>query len=210
MFLYINIVFMTNEINMKNDIENDTPSYINSSISKASAKFQETKESVKKLISTNEKAKDSTFTISLPGFQEEEHSISLCKSLSYTERLTGFAICFVFGFLLSFLSWFAFFRHRFVQYGVITTLGNVCTICSSFFLAGPMKQIKNMVDPNRLIATVIYFFTMILTLVVAFTLKNGLLVIICSIIQYVAMTWYSLSYIPFARQVIKSIISKFI
>ena len=60
-----------------------------------------------------------------------------------------------------------------------------------------------MFKKTRIIATLMYLGSMVGTLVVAFTMKDvpaqGALVLVC-----VAIVWYTLSYIPFARQWAKS------
>lgn len=71
------------------------------------------------------------------------------------------------------------------------------------FLVGPWKQTKNMFKEKRIVATSIYLVMLVITLVVAFKLQNGALVLICVFIQFLAMLWYSISYIPFARDVVR-------
>jgi hypothetical protein len=65
-----------------------------------------------------------------------------------------------------------------------------------------------MFKKTRIIATLMYLGSMVGTLVVAFTMKDvpaqGALVLVCVAAQYVAIVWYTLSYIPFARQWAKS------
>ncbi|EPY38553.1 hypothetical protein AGDE_05376 [Angomonas deanei] len=64
-----------------------------------------------------------------------------------------------------------------------------------------------MFNEGRWIASAVYIVTMILTILAAVLLKNGIAVIFCCLIQYVAMWWYFLSYIPFARDCVKNAIS---
>jgi hypothetical protein len=87
----------------------------------------------------------------------------------------------------------------YVLFGVLYTLGNICSIGSTMFLMGPANQIKKMFASTRLIATIVMLLALVLTLVSAFALKDGLLVFLFVIIQFFALLWYSLSYIPFAR-----------
>jgi hypothetical protein len=65
-----------------------------------------------------------------------------------------------------------------VVFAVLYSLGNICTLISyvcvgwiSFsrtaFLIGPLSQLKQMVDPNRLVATIVFFGALALTLVAA-------------------------------------------
>ena len=67
---------------------------------------------------------------------------------------------------------------------------------------GPMTQLRNMFHKNRAAATCIYLGALIATLAVAFTVKNGLLVLALVLVQFLALLWYTASYIPFARQLI--------
>ena len=84
------------------------------------------------------------------------------------------------------------------------SFGSALSICSSFFLSGPWKQVKKMFAPVRVVATVVYLITLSLTLFVALSPYarmpgRGVLLLLLVIAQFVAYVWYSLSYIPFAR-----------
>jgi len=41
-------------------------------------------------------------------------------------------------------------------FAIMYSFGNIISICSSFFLAGPYTQLKKMFAPTRAIATIIY------------------------------------------------------
>ncbi|XP_076663466.1 vesicle transport protein SFT2B isoform X2 [Andrena cerasifolii] len=126
------------------------------------------------------------------------------NTLSWSTRIKGFAICFIVGILCSFLGSFALFLHRgLTVFAVFYTLGNGISITSTCFLMGPCNQLKKMFAPTRIIATVLVFATIALTLFAALHLKNPGLALIFIIIQSLAMTWYSLSYIPYARDAVK-------
>ncbi|XP_077342665.1 vesicle transport protein SFT2A isoform X3 [Lithobates pipiens] len=87
-------------------------------------------------------------------------------------------------------------------FAVFYTLGNVAALTSTCFLMGPVKQLKKMFEPTRLIATVVMLLCLICTLCAVFWWqKKGLAFLFC-ILQFLAMTWYSISYIPFARDAI--------
>jgi len=64
----------------------------------------------------------------------------------------------------------------FVGFGILYSFGSVLTIMSTMFLVGPMKQVKNMLKKNRIIATVVYLASIGLTLFCAIGLEDGLLV----------------------------------
>ena len=89
-------------------------------------------------------------------------------------------------------------------FAVMYTFGNIFGITSTFFLVGPLKQIKNMCNPNRLIATIVFLASMGMTLFSALYLKSAILVILFVIIQFLALFWYTLSYIPGGRSCFKS------
>ena len=87
------------------------------------------------------------------------------------------------------------------------TIGNIIALCGSCFLKGPKSQMKNMFHETRQYATIAYLTSMVLTLVVAFAPIPGpksLLLLILLLIQYAGITWYCLSYIPFARDAVRS------
>lgn len=72
------------------------------------------------------------------------------------------------------------------------------------FLLGFKKQFQNMVDKERRICSIIYVCALTGTLVSALVLHSKLLVLLCLIVQIPAYIWYCASYIPFARDCIKS------
>ena len=89
------------------------------------------------------------------------------------------------------------------QFAVLYTLGNIVALCSTMFLWGPKRQFNNMTAEHRLLATSIYFVAMIVTFIVAFQTKEPGLVFLCILFQFLAATWYCLSYVPFARQAVQ-------
>jgi hypothetical protein len=143
---------------------------------------------------------------SVTGAVTGDDANDLCPSLTWTQRLYGFVGMMVVSFLLSIISWLAMFRGKYTTFGVVFTLGSLCSIGSSLFLSGPTKQIKKMFEETRWIATAVFLVSMVLTLVAALWLKNPALCVIFCLIQYGAMIWYSLSYIPFARAAVKNIV----
>ncbi|XP_066600722.1 vesicle transport protein SFT2A isoform X2 [Prorops nasuta] len=126
-------------------------------------------------------------------------------TLSWSTRIKGFAICFIIGILCSFLGSFALFLKKgLTVFAVFYTLGSVTSLASTCFLMGPVNQVKKMFAPTRAIATVLVFFSIAMTLVAALHMKKDGLALLFIIIQSLSMTWYSLSYIPYARDVVKT------
>mmetsp|Transcript_20673 Transcript_20673/g.63898 ORF Transcript_20673/g.63898 Transcript_20673/m.63898 type:complete len:128 (-) Transcript_20673:140-523(-) len=89
-------------------------------------------------------------------------------------------------------------------FAVMYSIGNIIAICGSFFLAGPKKQLKNMFAKTRIVATVVYLTSIVMTLFVALYDKipdklQVALILLLILVQFLALTWYFLSYIPYAR-----------
>ncbi|CAD6231918.1 GSCOCG00001652001-RA-CDS [Cotesia congregata] len=135
---------------------------------------------------------------------ESDYLISDGTTLSWSTRIKGFAICFIIGILLTFLGSFALFLHKgLTVFAVFYTLGNIVSLLSTCFLMGPMNQLKKMFASTRIIATLIVFISLAMTLYAALKLEKAGLALLFIIIQSLAMTWYSLSYIPYARDAVK-------
>ncbi|NXF96164.1 SFT2B protein, partial [Eubucco bourcierii] len=112
-------------------------------------------------------------------------------SLSWSTRLKGFIACFAIGCLFSILgSCFLWLPgNKLTLFAAFYTLGNIASIGSTFFLMGPMKQLKRMFEPTRLIATIVMLLCLILTLCAAFWWrKKGLALLFC-ILQFFALAW---------------------
>eukprot|EP00162_Nutomonas_longa_P003007 comp13667_c0_seq4/m.19139 comp13667_c0_seq4/g.19139 ORF comp13667_c0_seq4/g.19139 comp13667_c0_seq4/m.19139 type:complete len:106 (+) comp13667_c0_seq4:125-442(+) len=90
------------------------------------------------------------------------------------------------------------------KFALTYTLGNILSLGSTAFLVGPVKQLKNMFDPSRAVASVVYVVSLVLTLVAALKMHSAPLSFIMIIIQLCALSWYVLSYIPFGRQIVSS------
>uniref|UniRef100_A0A8C2XT56 Vesicle transport protein n=1 Tax=Capra hircus TaxID=9925 RepID=A0A8C2XT56_CAPHI len=121
------------------------------------------------------------------------------STLSFNTRLKWFAICFVSGIFFSILGTGLLWLPGGIKlFAVFYTFGNIAALASTCFLMGPVKQLKKMFETTRLLATVIMLLCFVLTLCAALWWhKKGLAVLFC-ILQFLSMTWYSLSYIPYA------------
>ncbi|KAH0501942.1 Vesicle transport protein SFT2B [Microtus ochrogaster] len=101
------------------------------------------------------------------------------STLSWGTRIKGFIACFAIGILCSLLGTFLLWvpRKGLSLFAVFYTLGNMASIGSTAFLMGPLKQLKRMFEPTRLIATILVLWH-----------KNALALIFC-ILQSLALTW---------------------
>jgi len=127
-------------------------------------------------------------------------------SLSLREKLLGCATCMVCGYLLSFGSLMRLkdlISGNPVPIVVNVTVGNVIALCGTCFLSGPQSQAQRMFHKSRKLASIFYLGSLVVTVILLLLphfILRGLLLLLLMIGQYVAITWYCLSYIPFARR----------
>jgi len=126
--------------------------------------------------------------------------------LTRTQRLYGFGGCLAIGFLLSLLGSILLFVGQLGSFAVLYAMGTIVALIGTGFLIGFFTQIKLMFKPVRVIASVVFLASIGLVFVGAFVLGNEILCIIFVIIEYLAYTWYTLSYIPYARDAILKLI----
>uniref|UniRef100_A0A8C8RWD2 Vesicle transport protein n=1 Tax=Pelusios castaneus TaxID=367368 RepID=A0A8C8RWD2_9SAUR len=90
-------------------------------------------------------------------------------ALSFGTRVKWFAICFATGILCSILGTaFLWLPSGLKLFAVFYTVGNIAALASTCFLMGPVKQLKKMFEPTRLIATIVMLLCLILTLCAVF------------------------------------------
>lgn len=125
------------------------------------------------------------------------------STLSWGTRVKGFCACFAIGVLLSVLGTVSLaLGGGLIVFAVLYTLGNITSIASTCFLMGPLAQLQKMFAKTRIAATIVMIVCLVLTLCSALWWKKNILALIFVIIQFLAMTWYSISYIPYARDAI--------
>ncbi|XP_053539611.1 SFT2 domain containing 2a [Ictalurus punctatus] len=131
-------------------------------------------------------------------------AVNEASTLSWRTRVRGFAVCMGIGIFCSILGVCCLFLPKIglILFIVFYTLGNICSLASTLFLMGPVKQLKRMFDKTRVVATVVMIVCLVLTLCAAFWWKIFALTLLFVILQAIAFAWYGLSYIPFARDAI--------
>ncbi|XP_068615499.1 vesicle transport protein SFT2B-like isoform X2 [Brachionichthys hirsutus] len=124
-------------------------------------------------------------------------TVNEASSLSWATRVRGFIACFVIGGSCTILGVCMLFIPRIglTLFIVFYTFGNICALCSTMFLMGPVKQLKRMCDKTRALATTIMIW------------KNFGLALFFVILQILSFSWYSLSYIPFVREAILRLVA---
>ncbi|CAG9773739.1 unnamed protein product [Ceutorhynchus assimilis] len=130
------------------------------------------------------------------------------STLSWSTRIKGFIGCFIVGILLTILGSFALFFSRGLKvFAVFYTLGNIISLLSTCFLMGPWNQVQKMFHSTRAIATCLVIGSLVMTLLSALLWQKAGLALLFIIIQSLSMTWYSLSYIPYARDAVKKTVT---
>jgi len=133
-----------------------------------------------------------------------------CPTLSWEDRVLGFVGCFVIGIaisLSSFLSWGALVNGHPGLFAVKYSAGNVLSLFSTAFLVGPREQLRKMVSPVRVVTTSVYLGSIAATLIAATLLQEPTLTVVAMVVQFLALLWYCLSYIPFGRKMIGRLFS---
>ncbi|KAH0830389.1 SFT2-domain-containing protein [Lanmaoa asiatica] len=115
--------------------------------------------------------------------------------LTRTQRLYGFVGCLIAGFALSLLGSILLFLGQLSSFAILYTIGILVSLTGTGFLIG----VSTMFKPVRLLATIVFLASIGLVFVGAFVLGNEVLFVI---IEYLAYTWYCLSYIPYARSAV--------
>lgn len=130
---------------------------------------------------------------------------SVCGDLSYKTRIIGWLACSITGTVLSFIIAFVFIFSSFdvVLFAIIYSFGQVLNIAGSCFLSTPAGQFKAMKKKQRLIPSIVYVLSIILTVVIAVATEIKALVFLFLIIQVLAYYWYTISFIPFGQKILK-------
>ena len=134
------------------------------------------------------------------GDGNDNENDSIFPSLSLKERLIGFAICFGLGMLFQFMSMgsiIGVLLGRPNKFAFLYTCGNIISIFGTFFLVGPVRQFKNMTNPYRRKASMIFLSAIVLTFISLYILHSKILTVLFVIIQFGAYIYYIMSYVPY-------------
>mmetsp|Transcript_17675 Transcript_17675/g.24719 ORF Transcript_17675/g.24719 Transcript_17675/m.24719 type:complete len:173 (-) Transcript_17675:90-608(-) len=136
-----------------------------------------------------------------------------CPKLSLKTRVTLWGICYGIGVFLSFLGGLFVLKIT-TQPEIFATLytsGNIISMSGTTFLWGPCAQCRKMWDSERWLATTIFLVSMVVTLLCAFLVPvpyNVVAVLFALVFQFCALIWYSASFIPCGRKILKNIMVK--
>ena len=136
---------------------------------------------------------------------------SVFPSLTLKERLIGFAICFGLGMLFQFMamgSIVGVLIGRTNKFAFMYTVGNVVSVFATFFLVGPVRQFKNMIDVQRRNASLAFCGAIVMTLLSLYVFHSKLLTVVFVVVQFAAYVWYILSYVPYGRECLMNVIQR--
>ena len=127
---------------------------------------------------------------------------SMCPDLDFKTRILGFLLTFIIGVIMMIgsikqLFTIAFSGQRF--FAVWYSLGNIVCIASTFFLTGPKKQCEKIIEPTRFKTSIVLFGSIICSLIFGIFGFSKILVLLTVAIQFCALIWYVLSYVPMGR-----------
>ena len=126
---------------------------------------------------------------------------SLFPSLSFKQRIMGFIVCAALGAAFGFLSFIIILSatHSPARFAIPYSISILCLILSTFFLIGPLKQLKVMFHKTRVITSIVLLVSIAMVIFSAFIFKSAFLVLAFVILEMLAFVWYALSFIPYAR-----------
>lgn len=127
--------------------------------------------------------------------------------MSYKQRIIGFLVCSVLGFLISWIMTFIFVFSAFnvTVYAVIFSFCQILNIAGSCFLSTPSGHLKAMKKKHRIIPSIAYIVMIILTIVLAVATGIKALVLLCVILLTICYYWYTISFIPYGTKILKKL-----
>ena len=137
-----------------------------------------------------------------------------CPNLTYTQRILGFALCAGLGYVLSLIGTLnligGFTDENVRMFALLYVGGNVIALCATGFLITPRKQCINMWKPTRRFTTAFYLSMLIIVFAVTMIKPHQsiYLILFLLFVEVLAAVWYSLSFIPFGRDFVSSIMRK--
>lgn len=128
------------------------------------------------------------------------------RELTWTQRMQGFLVLLSMALFTTLMSWCALWMSNYWKYSVLSSLGSLLSMLSTIVLMGPTTQLAYMFDEYRFNASVMYIGSLFLAFFVAIIFQSVLLCVLCGILQYAALIWYSLSYVPYGRETLVNIV----
>jgi hypothetical protein len=145
--------------------------------------------------------KDSVFSISSsPGTKE-----SVCPKLSLQQRVIGFVVCSLVGFVISWVLVFVFVFSGFdvKTFAILFSMCQVLNIGASCFLSTPKGHLQARTKKHRVGPSVLSVLRIVLTLVCALATDIKAMGLVCVILLTICYYWYTISFIPCGTTILK-------
>ncbi|KAK9381034.1 protein transport protein SFT2 [Kockiozyma suomiensis] len=123
-------------------------------------------------------------------------------TMSRWDRIVCFGVCLA-ASAIFFVLCFALFPVlvlKPIKFAMLWSLGSLLFVISFGCLQGPVNYIIHLFSANRILFTVVYFGSIILTLVFSLGMGSKILTVIACIVQIIAALWYTISYFPMGTQ----------
>lgn len=135
---------------------------------------------------------DANYVTSNPGYFElSRWDRMLIFALTFAGSICCYMICI---FLFPILS----LKPR--KFAILWSLGSIFFIISFGVLQGVKPYLIHLFSSTRIIFTIIFLTSIILTLISSLALKSTLLSIVFAVIQLISAIWYTISYFPMGTQ----------
>ncbi|XP_014475261.1 PREDICTED: protein transport protein SFT2 [Dinoponera quadriceps] len=121
-----------------------------------------------------------------------------CPSMTRTQRLVSFGVCFLLGLLCFCLSaiYIPVLLLKARKFALLYSLGSLFFLTSFCFLWGPMSYTKSLFTAEKRCFTLSYFTTLAGTLYFALHLQSTPLTVFCAVLQLIAMLSFLISHVP--------------
>lgn len=124
------------------------------------------------------------------------------RTVAFFLFMLGSLVCFALGIFL-----FPVLTLKPRKFAMLWTLGSMLFVLSFGCLQGPADYARHLVSRERLPFTVVFFGSVLGTLYCAAFLKSTILTLIMSIVEIVAVLYYTFSYFPFGQQTLSFLTS---
>ena len=92
-----------------------------------------------------------------------------------------------------------------VAYALVFSFCQILNISGSCFLSTPKGHVKAMKKKHRIVPSLVYIFSIILTIIIATATGVPGLTLLCVIFTTLAYYWYTISFIPYGTKILKKI-----
>ncbi|OHS99517.1 Vesicle transport protein SFT2B [Tritrichomonas foetus] len=144
----------------------------------------------------------SQFTEVLNGDDKEDN----CLNMSFKTRLIAGGICIGCGILLSFLSFISISSPT--TFAIFYTLGTICAIGGSFFIAGPKTHIKALKFMPHAISTGVLVACIIMVFISALAIDSMILSILFVIGELIAVFFFTATLKETTWAIVKNFLKK--